>query len=358
MAKKFTQYLIAIALLVGGGTIFASTALASDVPQTAADLPPSIMMVWSGSDSAVSASDVANKNVVFLSNIMANGLSKKTVRRAKEHGGCRWIGAGTDVPGYWNSGRDANGVLFWFWDTRLVYECNGRKVLCGNFVRFQRPKHNVITHGRVIMVRSFAHLVVRIHLVAEARASCPDNPGTWARGSASLTQKVELRMFVKTKGRSTVRLYGNLVDRAGVKAQAKVHCETAVAIIISQPPTPPSCSCAPPPHYTNVSCTGFEEVSGAGSFLVDCAVSNDNGAEITLDAHSNDGNSRVSGINCYSQSGAPSCHGAGTFEFRVSGINDGSSIVYSSVTVVASSNGVDKPWRSDPFPVDPSGGGF
>jgi hypothetical protein len=247
MAKKFTQYLIAIALLVGGGTIFASTALASDVPQTAADLPPSIMMVWSGSDSAVSASDVANKNVVFLSNIMANGLSKKTVRRAKEHGGCRWIGAGTDVPGYWNSGRDANGVLFWFWDTRLVYECNGRKVLCGNFVRFQRPKHNVITHGRVIMVRSFAHLVVRIHLVAEARASCPDNPGTWARGSASLTQKVELRMFVKTKGRSTVRLYGKLVDRAGVKAQARVHCETAVAIIISQPPVPPECSCAPPP---------------------------------------------------------------------------------------------------------------
>jgi hypothetical protein len=240
----------ALAAIMVVGAIFVSPALANDAPQSAADLPPTITMIWSGSDAAVSASDVANKNVVFLSNIKANGLSKKTVRRAKEHGGCRWIGAGTNVPGYWNSGHGANGVLFWFWDTRHVFECNGRKVLCGNFVRFKRPTHNVITHGRVIMVRSFAHLMVRIHLVAQVRASCPDNPGTWASGSATLTQKVSLRMFVKTKGRSTVRLYGNLVDKANVKAQAKVHCESMVIDIL--PPPCNTCNKPTPPTANNV----------------------------------------------------------------------------------------------------------
>jgi hypothetical protein len=92
--------------------------------------------------------------------------------------------------------------------------------------------------------------------------------------------------------------------------------------------------------------------------LVDCDVSNDNGATITLTAHSNDANSRVSGINCYSQNGAASCTGNGTFEFRVSGINSGSTILYSSITATASSNGVDKTFRSDPVPVDPACGGF
>jgi hypothetical protein len=107
-----------------------------------------------------------------------------------------------------------------------------------------------------------------------------------------------------------------------------------------------------------ISCTGFEEISGGGSFLVDCDVSNDNGAPISLDAHSNDGNSRVSGINCYSNGGSASCPGNGTFEFRVSGINDGSDIVHSSITATASANGKSATFTSDPFPVDPSGGGF
>lgn len=115
---------------------------------------------------------------------------------------------------------------------------------------------------------------------------------------------------------------------------------------------------APPQHFVQISCTGFEEISGGGSFLVDCAVSNDNGAQISLSANSNDGNSRVSGINCYSQGGTPACQGNGTFEFRVTGINNGSTVVYSSVTAVASSNGVTATYNSGQFPVDPSGGGF
>jgi hypothetical protein len=114
----------------------------------------------------------------------------------------------------------------------------------------------------------------------------------------------------------------------------------------------------PPPHWTQVTCTGFEEISGSGSFLVDCDVSNDNGAPISLSVNSNDTNSRVSGINCITNGGSASCPGNGTFEFRVSGINDGTTVLYSTVTAVASSNGITATYNSGQFPVDPSGGGF
>jgi hypothetical protein len=121
--------------------------------------------------------------------------------------------------------------------------------------------------------------------------------------------------------------------------------------------TPPNCV-EPPSHWTEISCTGFEEISGRGSFLVDCAVSDDNGAPISLEAYANDGNSRVSGINCFSNGGTQTCPSGGTFEFRVSGKNEGSSILESSITAVASANGVSAAFISDPFPVDPAEGGF
>jgi hypothetical protein len=367
VAQKLKSPLAAVLAVAGALALMsvfgAPIAGATGTPQSAAQLPTSITMTIS--HAKVSASDVATKRVIILSYIKANGLSKKTVRRAQAHGGCRWIGAGTDVPRYLNSGHSASGGLFWFWDTRHVFECNMRKVKCGNFLRFTVPKRHVIPNNvRVIMVRSFARLRVRIHLLAQAKATCKDNQNTWAKASASLTQTVSLRMFVKTKGASTARLYAKLIDKASAKASAEVQCESTV-VIVTPPPSqpPPSChetgTCPPPPHhFVNISCTGFEEVTGGRSFLVDCDVSNDNGAQITLDAHSNDGNSRVSGINCFSQGGTPSCHGNGTFEFRVTGINDSTNIVSSSITATASSNGVDKTFRSDPFPVDPSCTGF
>jgi hypothetical protein len=227
--------IIAIVLSVLMALSFAGSASATSSPSVA-QLPASIMMAVS--NAKVSAADVANKRVVFLENIRAKGLSHETVRRAQAQGGCRWIGAGTDVPGYWNSGHSASGGLFWFWDTRHVQICmvggQWRKVLCGNYIRFTQPVHHVITTGRVIMVRSFAHMRVRIHLeaIAVAKGSCGE-----ASASARLTQVVKLRMFVKTKGRSTVRLYGKLVDKAGVRAKARVHCDTTVVVI-----SPPTCT--------------------------------------------------------------------------------------------------------------------
>ncbi|HET7320788.1 MAG TPA: hypothetical protein VFI84_04385 [Candidatus Saccharimonadales bacterium] len=89
-----------------------------------------------------------------------------------------------------------------------------------------------------------------------------------------------------------------------------------------------------------------------------CDVADDNGAPIALDAHSKDNNSYVSGINCYSQGGTSSCQGNGTFEFRVNGVNDGSTVLMSTVEVVASANGVPSPTQDYTFKVDPSAGGF
>lgn len=112
-------------------------------------------------------------------------------------------------------------------------------------------------------------------------------------------------------------------------------------------------------HWVNISCIGFEEISGGGSMLIKCDVSTDDqSAKIALAAHSNDANSRVSGINCFSQGGSASCKGDGTYEFTVTGVNDGSTVLSSSVTATASANGVSATFTSDPFPVDPSGGGF
>ena len=94
--------------------------------------------------------------------------------------------------------------------------------------------------------------------------------------------------------------------------------------------------------------------------LIKCAASDDDGAPISLNVSVEEKpvNSLVSGINCYSQGGTPSCQGDGTFEFRVDGVNNGTSVVYSTIDVVATANGVPSSTFKQTFPVDPSGGGF
>jgi hypothetical protein len=107
-------------------------------------------------------------------------------------------------------------------------------------------------------------------------------------------------------------------------------------------------------HWVSVSCTSPEEITVNGSVLVDCTVLADSG-QITLSAVSNDANSRVSGINCYSNGGSQTCPSGGTFEFRLTGQHEG----MTSVTVKASANGVvSDPVVLGPMPVDPDTGGF
>jgi len=167
---------------------------------------------------------------------MAHGLSHRVVQRAKAQGGCRWIGVGTDVPGYWNSGYNAKGVLFWFWDTKHVYECNGRKVLCGNFVRFTQPRSHVIT-GIVVMVRSFGRFRATVNVKASAKAT------DWC-GSASASAKAKATV----SGRTKLQARGNARLLASVKASLRASAKASAQVNCGAKPTPSGSS--PPPSVT------------------------------------------------------------------------------------------------------------
>ncbi len=228
--------MIQIAFLVVGIllAVFASTAHATTPVIT--ELPPGTTVTVQEHNATKTKKDSATKNFVILSFIKAKGLSEKVV----DHSECRMIGAGTNVPEYTNSGYSASGGLFKFADTTRTEVCkvNGqwRKVLCGNFVWFSvQPE---VFRGRVIMVRSFAHVKFTIHVVAKVKAtgSCG-----YAYASAKVNQRVSLKLFAKTKGASAIRIYAKVVDKATAKAKAEVHCETTITVV-------PGCkSCIPPP---------------------------------------------------------------------------------------------------------------
>ncbi|HVX48478.1 MAG TPA: hypothetical protein VHA05_03945 [Candidatus Saccharimonadales bacterium] len=193
----------------------------------------------------------------------------------------------------------------------------------------------------------------------QAEQTCSAIGGSWN----NITQKCKIKQINVNCGTvvdlEEVYVEGNLT--INIENETCVNKEEKT----EPPPPPPTCeetgTCPPPEKkYTEISCTGFEEITGGGSFLVDCEVHTNTGKPISLSAHSNDSNSRVSGINCYSNGGSQTCPSTGgTFEFRVSGINSGSTIKYSSITATASAGGVEsKPFVSDQFPVDPENGGF
>jgi hypothetical protein len=300
---------------------------------------------------------------------------------------CRW---GIAI---WSPSRTSSGQTVWIpkrGNHGLTFGCliHGvwRQVLgpprqwnCGNvivWIHEELPKGAVTFIGPTVIVSHFTFsakttVTAHVHATLSATASCTaggasasTSGSVGGEGSALVTFVASGKTRAQAKTNATagaqkaaIRESGSLQGSA--KADAKLNLSIAAwAKCSSQPGPQPTPTPQPPHHFVNISCTGFEEVTGGRSFLVDCDVSNDNGATITLDAHSNDGNSRVSGVNCFSQGGTPSCHGAGTFEFRVTGINDSMNIVSSSITATASSNGVDKTFRSDPFPVDPSCTGF
>ncbi len=228
---------------------------------------------------------------------------------------------------------------------------------CGNIAAppFVKPPFPVVKPP-VVEVNSVSKLKLTVKVTVHAVASITLPCGTaTGEGFAYDLIRVSYKTYVKAKHSQNLKL--RLSAKAIAKAKDRAEATAEVQCNGSPPPETPE---EPPvvKHWTQISCTGFEEISGGGSFLVDCAVSDDNGAPISLEAHSNNGNSRVSGINCYSNGGSQTCPSGGTFEFRVSGINDGSSILYSSITATASANGVKATFTSDPFPADPSGGGF
>lgn len=270
---------------------------------------------------------------------------------------------------------------------------------CGNqivWMHEQLPKQAVKFTGKFVIVTHFTYTVT-VSVNAEAKqeasatvecklagvnASSSAHATGVAVANASATATGSSESYAATKAKSSAEAKILVSEKATILASAQANASVqlqgqATTYCSSQPvpvppktctelgtcPKPPTCAelgtCTPPPsHWTEVSCVGFEELKGGDSYLVSCAVSDDNGAQISLSAYSNDANSRVSGINCYSNGGSPTCPSGGTFEFTVEGINNSSEVLSSSITIVASANGIPKEFISNPFPVDPYEGGF
>ncbi|MGH7157261.1 MAG: hypothetical protein ACREGG_04090 [Candidatus Saccharimonadales bacterium] len=169
-----------------------------------------------------SASDVDSGKVTILAYVNAKGLS----RTERSHARKMEIGAGTNVPCYWNSGIGANGQLFWFRDCRRItaYLVHGqwRKGPCGNFLRFSPPAH-VVT-GRVIMVRNFANVKVHLHAQATVAATSSNCPGTYASGSGTADVIVSFTVYVKSRGSITAQVSGAASAKASANATASVVC--------------------------------------------------------------------------------------------------------------------------------------
>jgi len=245
--------IVALAVAVGatfvGFTTGTAKAAGNDttVTTTAVSIGPQTVTVGGVS---VAAADIASAKVTILSYVKAKGLSKKQKSHAKK----MVIGAGTSVPCYWNSGVGVNGARYWFRDCRriTVYLIHGqwRKGPCGNFIRFSHPPSHVVT-GRVILVRSFAHVKVWLHAHIGVSITEPCGSAT-VSGSAESEASVQiyLRVFVKAQGSVTADVFAKIV--------AHIEQEVQVTIVCNAGPPPQGC--------TVISVTTINDVdTGGGS---------------------------------------------------------------------------------------------
>jgi hypothetical protein len=204
-----------------------------------------------------------------------------------------------------------------------------------------------------------------------ASASAGASAGAWASAFsvgtswAGMSKKTAARAKAKANARSNASTKTTCTSSTATVTQpvttTVVNTTTTVpTTTVVTTTTPPTTTTTPPQHFTNLTCQGQEEVTGGGSSKLVCNVSNDNGAEISISAKvlSNPGNLLVSGIQCSSQGGSPTCKGAGTYEIRLGGVNDTTSPIYSELKVTATSNGVPSEPFDQVFKVDPSCSNF
>src|SRR3989344_4210054 len=152
---KFMSKALTTAFLVVVGIFVLAVPASADIGATAV----------SYSEVNLTTEEIATaeaSGVKVLRFVNPNGLPQSQRRN------CRWIGAGTNVPTYWNSGVGRDGRLYWFRDSRRTKVCGNRKVSCGNYVRFVRPTSNVVT-GPVRMVRRF-NFTVKLRVTAGGSA--------------------------------------------------------------------------------------------------------------------------------------------------------------------------------------------
>lgn len=249
--RNAAKLAIAAACFGGGELALANAASADGAPVTAGELPSTVTLTIPGAENvdtapgsgSATASDFANGRVTVLSYIRANGLPKKFIDKNR----CFWADGG------YNSGETINGPVHptnanqvkWFYDPRETYVCHVPKSLsptglakagnkgpngklvddCGNFWSSKPPEH--VVQGRVELVRNAAKAKIRVSAQSAIEAVGRDSNGNvcgTAEASASARAFVSLREYVKTRGKTAVKLYGKLFARVRTGASVSVTC--------------------------------------------------------------------------------------------------------------------------------------
>jgi hypothetical protein len=228
-------------------------------------------------------------------------MPRRLVKKLKAEGKCMWIGKGTKHPVFTNSGAAGGaGKYGKFKDTRRTFVCHtgvgpsgwqkvydinpttGQKEnFCDNYIWFTLQPH-LIT-GQIIIVRSFAHVVVKIHAMVSVYVQ--DTCG-YASASDEATIRISLKMFMKAHGNVTADMFANLVVSLEDKASASINCSSTTATTtttVTTSTTQTTTTTPPPPSVVITSCDTLNQVpagqpsgelfctvnaSAAGSFTV------------------------------------------------------------------------------------------
>jgi hypothetical protein len=358
MAK--VRNLVALAAFMVVGAIFASPALANDMPQTAAQLPPTVTFQVAGA--TVSTDDVATGKVTILGYIKAKGESKKVIRKAKRAHKCITVPAGTP---FTNSGLRGAPGFGWFTDTSGAVLCHtgngptgwqkvGKKKAgdehnCGNWaIPPKVHKHVTLIQGKVIVVRSLARVHIILHAIAIAQAACKtDNSNATANGSGSADVNVTLSVYLKSQGTTVSNVYGQAYAKASADASAKVTCASEVQITPVNPPVtpPPGCqkNCTSPPPPVKHMCSLTVGNAGKGNpYTANASVSSDSAAMVVV----NWGDGQVTGPGSHTYPTPPESPNAG----------DGVSYTISATASFADGQTVNCGSKSFFVPAPPPGG--
>jgi hypothetical protein len=258
MAKKFMQYLIAIALLVGGGTIFAGTAQADSltIVDASASSSVSFSVKYNFIGTWVKATQPLKKKhghpqCFWRSGTWTNSVRMPSVRAYRETSRAKfcWLKHPTTV----------NGVRF----TAVKVAGGKTGSPCDNLAvppGARQPKPQI--KGPVLDVRSLSNVWINVRANANANANvsaqkrCVDSTLTGsASGSANIKGKIKVwiseKLLLRSRGRvgGSVRASIRQQIKATIEGKAKANAEAAIVIVCAETPptsTPPFHQLIPP----------------------------------------------------------------------------------------------------------------
>lgn len=202
---------------------------------------------------------------------------------------CKWVKGG------YNSGKDANGKLQYFYDGKRAKVCRNKKSPtgwvkvaggltgrnCGNPWRFTKPK---VVVKNVVMIRNWIKVTASATAHVRVEGSCG-----FAEASATASATVKARIRIEGRGAAETLAYASARAQATAKASASLNCTTP-------PPPPPTCqevgNCPPPPCTQNctpsmliLSMTDLNDIptgKSSGPYYVEVSAS-DTGGTLTVD---------------------------------------------------------------------------